>query len=238
MSCEEEDPRATRERALVRVLELTEELVALKLELGARMKQGCFELASARYSRPVSRTQYDMTMRATTRVLTRVSDNASVGGTPRGEATPGRSESAADAACASDVLHRRFAVATFETRGDDAAAERSGEAVAGERLGGLRRRLTTTSAMPSTETHARDEDAFTTDHSHEEVSSFGVVDASERRVLPHRSPLAWFGAMPPPSLRRARRRFAECVELVAKIATVSSELRALTSDSSPATRGA
>ena len=88
MSCEEEDPRATRERALVRVLELTEELVALKLELGARMKQGCFELASARYSRPVSRTQYDMTMRATTRVLTRVSDNALLGGTPRGEATP------------------------------------------------------------------------------------------------------------------------------------------------------
>ena len=99
MSCEEEDPRATRERALVRVLELTEELVALKLELGARMKQGCFELASARYSRPVSRTQYDMTMRATTRVLTRVSDNALVGGTSRGEAIPGRSESAADAAC-------------------------------------------------------------------------------------------------------------------------------------------
>ena len=30
MSCEEEDPRAARERALVRVLELTEELVALK----------------------------------------------------------------------------------------------------------------------------------------------------------------------------------------------------------------
>jgi len=237
MSCEEEDPRATRERALVRVLELTEELVALKLELGACMKQGCFELAAARYSRPVSRTQYDMTMRATTRVLTRVSDNASMGGTPRGEATPGRSESAADAACASDVLHRRFAVATFETRGDD-AAERSGEADAGERLDGLRRRLTTTSAMPSTETQARDEDAFTTDHSYEEVSSFGVVDASERRVTPPRSPLAWFGAMPPPSLRRARRRFAECVELVAKIATVSSELRALTSDSSPATRGA
>lgn len=238
MSCEEEDPRATRERALVRVLELTEELVALKLELGACMKQGCFELAAARYSRPVSRTQYDMTMRATTRVLTRVSDNASMGGTPRDEATPGRSESAADAACASDVLHRRFAVATFETRGDD-AAERSGEADAGERLGGLRRRLTTTSAMPSTETKAaRDEDAFTTDHSYEEVSSFGVVDASERRVTPPRSPLAWFGAMPPPSLRRARGRFAECVELVAKIATVSSELRALTSDSSPATRGA
>jgi hypothetical protein len=82
MSGEAEDPRAARERALVRVLELTEELVALKLELGARMKQGCFDLAAARYSRPVSRTQYDMNMRATTRVVTRVSDDAPAGGTP------------------------------------------------------------------------------------------------------------------------------------------------------------
>ena len=81
MSGEAEDPRAARERALVRVLELTEELVALKLELGARMKQGCFDLAAARYSRPVSRTQYDMNMRATTRVVTRVSDDAPAGGT-------------------------------------------------------------------------------------------------------------------------------------------------------------
>ena len=233
MSREAEDPRAARERALVRVLELTEELVALKLELGARMKQGCFDLAAARYSRPVSRTQYDMTTRATTRVVTVVPENAPVGGMPRGEASPVRSESAADAAFASNALHRRFAVATsgVSPRAGTSAAERRDEAVSGDG-GGLRRRLTTASATPQ-EAEAR----ATNDKACVSASSFGVADANERRAEPPRSPLAWFGAMPPPSLRRARRRFAECVELVAKIATVSSELRAWTSDASPATRG-
>ena len=224
------DPRAARERAFLRVLELTEELVALKLELGACMKQGCFDLAAARYSRPVSRTQYDMNMRAITRVVTHVSNSAPVGGTARDEATPGRSESAADVAFASDVLHHRFAVSASGACADD-AAERRSEAVSGDG-GGLRRRLMTASVM------REEEEACTTNDARERSSSFGVADANERCAEPPRSPLAWFGALPPPSLRRARRRFAECVELVAKIATVSSELRAWTSESSPATRDA
>ena len=227
MSGEAEDPRAARERALVRVLELTEELVALKLELGARMKQGCFDLAAARYSRPVSRTQYDMNMRATTRVVTRVSDDAPAGGTPRGEATPSRSGSAADTARDSGAPHRRFEVAASgSTTPRDAAERRDTSAVSGDG-GGLRRRVATASATTPIGTNAREEEE------EKKASRSDVVDGNDGR-----SPLAWFGAMPPPSLRRARSRFVECVELVAKIATVSSELRAWTSESSPATRDA
>ena len=74
MRVDADDPRAREERRVTRVLELAEELLGLQRELEAAMRSGLFDIAAARYSRPscpVSRTQYDLNMRAQTRVATR-----------------------------------------------------------------------------------------------------------------------------------------------------------------------
>ena len=74
MRVDADDPRAREERRVTRVLELAEELLGLRRELEAAMRSGLFDIAAARYSRPscpVSRTQYDLNMRAQTRVATR-----------------------------------------------------------------------------------------------------------------------------------------------------------------------
>ena len=63
------------------------------------------------------------------------------------------------------------------------------------------------------------------------VGDGGSGRCESKRASPgggSRKPIDWFGAMAPPQLRRAERTFASAVELVARIATVSSELRALT----------
>ena len=64
-------PRADAERRLGRAFELAEELVTLKLALEAELREGRLDIAAARYARPsnpISRTQYDLTMEARTRV--------------------------------------------------------------------------------------------------------------------------------------------------------------------------
>ena len=74
MRVDADDPRAREERRVTRVLELAEELLGLRRELEAAMRSGLFDIAAARYARPscpVSRTQYDLNMRAQTRVATR-----------------------------------------------------------------------------------------------------------------------------------------------------------------------
>jgi hypothetical protein len=45
-----------------------------------------------------------------------------------------------------------------------------------------------------------------------------------------RRPVHWFGAMPPPQLRRAEARFRRAAALVAEVATATAELRALTGE--------
>ena len=64
--------KAREESDLVRVLELTEEAVRLKLALGDTIREGTFAFSRQRYARgphAVSETQYDLnTMRATTKM--------------------------------------------------------------------------------------------------------------------------------------------------------------------------
>ena len=64
--------KAREESDLVRVLELTEEAVRLKLALGDTIREGTFAFSRQRYARgphAVSETQYDLnTMRATTKI--------------------------------------------------------------------------------------------------------------------------------------------------------------------------
>ena len=60
------------ERDLVRALELTEELVQLKLALGDKIREGTFQFSRQRYARgphAVSELQYNLnSMRATTKI--------------------------------------------------------------------------------------------------------------------------------------------------------------------------
>eukprot|EP00740_Mantoniella_antarctica_P017484 CAMPEP_0181392318 /NCGR_PEP_ID=MMETSP1106-20121128/26518_1 /TAXON_ID=81844 /ORGANISM="Mantoniella antarctica, Strain SL-175" /LENGTH=235 /DNA_ID=CAMNT_0023513415 /DNA_START=236 /DNA_END=942 /DNA_ORIENTATION=- len=71
-SSEDEDEGSAREeRDLLEVLELTEELIRLKLALGGKMREGQIDIAAARYSRPhggIGPTQYDMNMEAQTKL--------------------------------------------------------------------------------------------------------------------------------------------------------------------------
>jgi hypothetical protein len=89
-------------------------------------------------------------------------------------------------------------------------------------LGGLRRRLTTTSAMPSTETPRAMKMRLPTDPHTKKVSSFGRRRTASRATR-FASPFAaqrGSARLPPPSLPARAASFAECVKLVAKIATV------------------
>lgn len=99
-SSDDADP-ARKERELFEVLELTEELIRLKLALGLKMREGHFDIAAARYSSPhagVSRTQFDMNMEAQTTLATTASrataadedDQEGGGGGEGGGALPSR----------------------------------------------------------------------------------------------------------------------------------------------------
>eukprot|EP00227_Mantoniella_beaufortii_P018168 CAMPEP_0197603600 /NCGR_PEP_ID=MMETSP1326-20131121/39539_1 /TAXON_ID=1155430 /ORGANISM="Genus nov. species nov., Strain RCC2288" /LENGTH=114 /DNA_ID=CAMNT_0043171127 /DNA_START=288 /DNA_END=629 /DNA_ORIENTATION=- len=69
--CSDED-REREEGELVEVLELSEELIRLKLALGQRMKDGYMSIAVARFTMGggdrISQWQYDLNMRAQARV--------------------------------------------------------------------------------------------------------------------------------------------------------------------------
>jgi len=213
-------PRADAERRLGRAFELAEELVTLKLALEAELREGRLDIAAARYARPsnpISRTQYDLTMEARTRVeLSARGEDARPRARfthfelvdPDAEATP---DAAATDRAASTSERRRVVPRGETTRSPD-AIETIDTSASAE---GLRRRGAPTPSSPRREPEPPEQP---TDR---------VVSSRTRRM---RRPVHWFGAMPPPQLRRAEARFRRAAALVAEVATATAELRALTGE--------
>ena len=213
-------PRADAERRLGRAFELAEELVTLKLALEAELREGRLDIAAARYARPsnpISRTQYDLTMEARTRVeLSARGEDAR----PRArfthfELVDPDAEGSPDAAAtdrAASTSERRRVVPRGETTRSPDAIETIETSASAE---GLRRRGAPTPSSPRREPEPPEQP---TDR---------VVSSRTRRM---RRPVHWFGAMPPPQLRRAEARFRRAAALVAEVATATAELRALTGE--------
>lgn len=214
-------PRADAERRLGRAFELAEELVTLKLALEAELREGRLDIAAARYARPsnpISRTQYDLTMEARTRVeLSARGEDAR----PRArfthfELVDPDAEGSPDAAAtdrAASTSERRRVVPRGETTTRSPDAIETIETSASAE--GLRRRGAPTPSSPRREPEPP------------EKPTDRVVSSRTRRM---RRPVHWFGAMPPPQLRRAEARFRRAAALVAEVATATAELRALTGE--------
>jgi len=214
-------PRADAERRLGRAFELAEELVTLKLALEAELREGRLDIAAARYARPsnpISRTQYDLTMEARTRVeLSARGEDAR----PRArfthfELVDPDAEASPDAAAtdrAASTSERRRVVPRGETTTRSPDSIETIETSASAE--GLRRRGAPTPSSPRREPEPPEQP---TGH---------LVSSRTRR---RRRPVHWFGAMPPPQLRRAEARFRRAAALVAEVATATAELRALTGE--------
>jgi hypothetical protein len=252
-----EDPAAAREeRALFEVLDLAEELIRLKLALGKKIKEGHFDIAAARYSRPhasIGRTQYDMNMEAQVTLATttssRVTEEDDKGGEARGgggaKGGGGEPPPSPPLWYQFEVMDASSAAASSGAAGagggaDDVLGRGGGEGVEG---GTMRRRVG--AGVESSRGGDSKGGGGGVD------GSVGVVDGREgdeeereekvgagktssdnaaAAVVKVRTPVDWFGVMVPPQLRRAERSFRTAVDLVAQIATISSKLRALTPD--------
>ena len=206
------------EDRLVHVLELTEELVSLKLELAMVMKQGRFDLATARYSQPVGSTQYDMNMRATTRVIMSrgdVENDGSLTGNKRtvsvgadeGQSTKSTSDSTRFTLVAASSIAGE---SDYEIRPD---TENDTDTVQATQ-GGLRRRAV---QKHDGEPIGMAKESSTKDYQ----KSFKIAKKKD-------DPLFWFGALPSVGLRSAQGRFRKAVELSVRIAMLESEIRELT----------
>ena len=210
MGVDADDPRAREERRVTRVLELAEELLGLQRELEAAMRSGLFDIAAARYSRPscpVSRTQYDLNMRAQTRVATRE------------EPAPGTRPD--------EPPRRVFQIVRADhTRERDEHDDVAGEGENKPREGPRRRTNVPRVDAEEDETTKKETEGTETTRT-ATASARASGSATTSRPLA-RKPASWFGAFPPPQLRRAESSFRSCVELAARMATVSSEIRALT----------
>lgn len=218
-------PRADAERRLGRAFELAEELVTLKLALEAELREGRLDIAAARYARPsnpISRTQYDLTMEARTRVeLSARGEDARPRARfthfelvdPDAEASPDAAATDRAASTSPPADERRRVVPRGETTTRSPDAIETIETSASAE--GLRRRGAPTPSSPRRESEPPEQP---TDR---------VVSSRTRRM---RRPVHWFGAMPPPQLRRAEARFRRAAALVAEVATATAELRALTGE--------
>jgi hypothetical protein len=209
MGVDADDPRAREERRVTRVLELAEELLGLQRELEAAMRSGLFDIAAARYSRPscpVSRTQYDLNMRAQTRVATR--------------------EEPAPETRLDEPPRRVFQIVRADhprerdEHDDDVAGEN-------KHREGPRRR-TNVPRVDAEEDETTQKETEGTETTRTATASARASGSTTTSRTLARKPASWFGAFPPPQLRRAESSFRSCVELAARMATVSSEIRALT----------
>lgn len=237
------DDPARVEREMVEILELTEELIALKLALGLKMKEGHFDIAAARYSRPhmgIGQAQYDLNMTAQTAlVVTRAcasDDDARDAGKTEtsGNDQNGRAEGL-------ELLPwHRFEVLNTSSDVSATGVDRD-TTLKGSREDGMRRRATggrvngggeaSSGAVCATDGCGREETS-----SGNERSTGNKRDEETKKVR-RRVPLDWFGVMVPLQLRRAEKTFKTAIDLVARIATVSSRLRALTAGDEPGTDG-
>jgi hypothetical protein len=221
-------PRADAERRLGRAFELAEELVTLKLALEAELREGRLDIAAARYARPsnpISRTQYDLTMEARTRVeLSARGEDARPRARfthfelvdPDAEASPDAAATDRAASTSPPADERRRVVPRGETTTRSPDAIETIETIeTSASAEGLRRRGAPTPSSPRRESEPPEQP---TDR---------VVSSRTRRM---RRPVHWFGAMPPPQLRRAEARFRRAAALVAEVATATAELRALTGE--------
>jgi hypothetical protein len=215
-------PRADAERRLGRAFELAEELVTLKLALEAELREGRLDIAAARYARPstpISRTQYDLTMEARTRVeLSARGEDARPRARfthfelvdPDAEGSPDAAATDRAASSSPPADERRRVVPRGETTRSPDAIETIETSASAE---GLRRRGAPSPSSPRREP--------------EPPEPTDLVSSRTRR---RRRPVHWFGAMPPPQLRRAEARFRRAAALVAEVATATAELRALTGE--------
>ena len=207
MRVDADDLRAREERRVTRVLELAEELLGLQRELEAAMRSGLFDIAAARYSRPscpVSRTQYDLNMRAQTRVATR--------------------EEPAPETRRDEPPRRVFTIVR-----EDQPRRRDDDDDAGENKPreGPRRR-TNASRVDAQEDETPQKETVKAETARTATASARASGSSSTMRTLAPAPVRWFGVCPPPQLRRAESSFRSCVELAARMATVSSEIRALT----------
>ena len=220
--------KAREESDLVRVLELTEEAVRLKLALGDTIREGTFAFSRQRYARgphAVSETQYDLnTMRATTKIS---ATPRSIDG-PSGVSAPGSTS------YTFNVVETPFDPEP-EPEPEPKPAARSGKADDD----GLRRRpkvkTNTEKFLERMEALGlRDQlaevprEADRDDGKDDDASPPPIdIDAIRRKLGP-RKPIHWFGGLPSPEMRSAEAAFTRCVQLCARVAEVESELRALT----------
>jgi|TARA_B110000967_G_scaffold188974_2_gene212302 hypothetical protein len=216
-----------QETRLVRVLHLAEQLVALNLELGEAVKAGLFDLVSARYSKPVCAMQYDMNMRATTRIEVACGEPG-IGemqtGTKSFDPTAGSGE-IRDGAGADETRATSFRFTIATARREDGRKGTTDSVDTFFQNGdgnkeGARRRAGKGGSVPISK------------DGHDEQSSSTLKqnqnNSCVKKIKNENDPLFWFGALPSSSLRDAQRRFVTCVELTARIATVASEIKAMT----------
>ncbi|EEH57878.1 uncharacterized protein MICPUCDRAFT_57653 [Micromonas pusilla CCMP1545] len=225
-------PRERTEAELLEILELSEELVALKLSLASSMSDANMDVASARIASPFGHHAVgplafptDMEALVGVRVTRREADGDDAGG----------DDAAAKQASAAT---REYEVVDRPPRndegvaGDDEVKKRKDAAAAGPDGGGLRRRATAAAgaaagigaavaaaaATPPPDALARDGPDPDPDPD---------PDPRRRRTRPRRPPASWFnGGVPHVGLTRAAGAYAACVETVARAATVSSKIDA------------
>ena len=219
--------KVREERDLVRALELTEELVQLKLALGDKIREGTFQFSRQRYARgphAVSESQYNLnSMRATTKIRAtpRSIDDVSGASVPRSttyafdvveippepepepESEPKRVKDVVD----DDGLRRRL------------PKVKSNHEKFLERMEALGLRDQLVEVKPEN-THGAE--------AGDDESPPPVDYAALRRSLGPRKPIHWFGGFPTREMRSAEASFVRCVQLCARVAEVQSELRALT----------
>jgi|AntAceMinimDraft_12_1070368.scaffolds.fasta_scaffold20405_3 hypothetical protein len=240
-SSEDEDEGSAREeRDLLEVLELTEELIRLKLALGGKMREGQIDIAAARYSRPhggIGPTQYDMNMEAQTKLTattcSRVAEDDLRQGGGREEDSKG-----GEGGRAQPLPWYQFEVVAAAFGGVAHGADGGGEGIrrrAGAGIGTNDGSASNGSSGSVSGNGGGEGDGRAAEGKEEEGRETGGA-AVIPRARP-RKPVNWFGGMVNPQLRRAEKSFTGAVELVAQIATVSSKLLALTTAGTTAEHG-